>query len=60
MKAAKAIVDPVKQVCDSLEEFDHLLQMAEEEGEDEVLEYLDQLSGELKQKLNSLDFHVML
>jgi peptide chain release factor 2 len=60
MKAAKAIVDPVKQVCDSLEEFDLLLEMAEEEGEDEVIEDLDQLSGELKEKLNSLDFQVML
>jgi peptide chain release factor 2 len=60
MKAAKAIVDPVKAVDDGVEELELLMEMAEEEGEEEVAEELERVATVLEKELDQLDFQVML
>ena len=60
MKAARAVVEPVRKLGTLLEEFEILRQMGEEAGEDQVLPDMEALVPGIEDAAHELDFRVML
>jgi len=60
MKAAKVVVDPVDSLAASLEELELLGEMAEEEGEELVMEDAERIAAEMVKGIDALEFQVML
>jgi peptide chain release factor 2 len=60
MKAARAVVDPIKKVASSLEEIELLAEMGEESGEDEVLGDIEKLEEVAVKAIDQLEFQLML
>jgi peptide chain release factor 2 len=60
MKSARSVVEPVKGLGSLLEEFDLLLQMGEEGGEEQIVGDLETLAPRIETAFRELDFRVML
>lgn len=59
-KAAKTVVDPIEEVAGSLEEIELLAQLAEDEGEELVLDDANAAISVVEKGIEALDFRVML
>ena len=59
-RAASGVVDPIDEVSGAVEEIELLVQMAEEEGEELVLEDAEAALAKIEQGIEALDFRVML
>lgn len=60
MKLCKGAVEPVRRVETALEEVEQYVELGEELGEDEVLEDLSRLAGQIDKEVDALEFRVML
>ncbi len=60
MKAARAVVDPIKKVAEALEEIELLAEMGAESGAEEVLADIEQLEAQAVATIDKLEFQLML
>ncbi len=60
MKRAKTIIEPIEVVQDAHDEAEILVEMAEEEGEEAILEDMEALVATSTKGIDALEFRVML
>ena len=60
MKVARAVVEPVRSLERAFEEYDVLVEMGKEGGEDLVLGDIEALMPRIESEIEKLDFRVML
>lgn len=60
MKLARSIVEPVRALAKDFEEFEVLVEMGREEGDEQVVGDVERLVPQIQQRIEELDFRVML
>ena len=60
LKQCKAVIEPIDDAAESLEEIEMLAELGEEAGEEEVAEDLAAALAQSESKLDALEFQVML
>ena len=60
MKAVRGVVEPVRRIEEATEEIELLMELAEDAGEDEILDDVQKAAGVIKKEVDALEFRVML